>query len=68
MPYMLCRVVIGGQAAYNGGTARASSAEEARMPIFMDRHDVWETTAADVADAADIKTTTIGLAGNCRTY
>ena len=21
------------------------------MPIFMDRHDVWETTAADVADA-----------------
>ena len=21
------------------------------MPIFMDRHDVWETTAADVAEA-----------------
>ena len=33
----------------------------AAMPIFMDRHDVWETTAADVAatrgmGAADTRT------------
>jgi hypothetical protein len=39
------------QACKLGRRGQIGLLAEYRMPIFMDRHDVWETTAADVAEA-----------------